>query len=71
MCSAVTFSTLHSMRGLGKAQGKAELKWGENRIWADLKSSLKLWGIEQCTETNMVGWKYMVKFPLKPSNLIN
>lgn len=32
-----------------EAQGEAELKWGENRIRADLKSALKLWGIEPCT----------------------
>lgn len=57
------------VRGLGEARGEAELKWGENRIRADLKSALKLWGIERCTEGSVVGWKCMVKFPLKPSNL--
>lgn len=56
------------VRGLGEAQGEAELKWGEKRIRADLKSALKLWGIERCTESSTVGWKYTVNFSLKPSN---
>lgn len=68
MCSAVAFNML-CIRGLGEARGEAELKWGENRIRADLKSALKLWGIERCTEGSTVGWKHMVKYSLKPSNL--
>lgn len=44
MCAApVTFNTLHV---LVWAQGEAELKRGENRIRADLKSALQPWGIE-------------------------
>lgn len=67
-CTMLWYSTCYMyMCGLGEAQGEAELKWGENRIRADLKSALKLWGIERFTESSTVGWKYMVRFSFKPS----
>lgn len=66
MCSAVTFNMLRVRAWAGGGSREAELKLGENRIRVDPKTALKLWGIERCPESSTVGWKYTVKFSLKP-----
>lgn len=59
------------VHGLREAQGE---RLSSNGVTTELGLSqslhLKLWGIERCTESSVVGWKkYMVKFSLKPSNM--